>query len=249
MSLGQGQLNRMLGVSALLMCILHGSAHASPISFIGSDPGALSFAAMPNSQAAASQFDAAAILLGTETVITFETVAPGAINHTALGGGITLDDAGNIDSVITNGIQCDFNLCGGNTTLLGRTWANAQHGDLIFSFTNPIEGFGAYLTGLQGAFIATQQTIVFDDGSIRTINIPMLDTFGGGAFVGFLDSGASITSLTIHFFGDFTGVDDVRYVQGGATSPGPAQAPEPTSLLLFGTGLLGAGIRRCRTRP
>jgi hypothetical protein len=83
--------------------------------------------------------------------------------------------------------------------------------------------------------------VVFTSGGTQTINIPLLN--GGIAFVGFTDSGASISAVTLNFLSDFVTVDDVRY---GATST-PQAVPEPSSVLLLGTGGL-ALIARLRRR-
>ena len=61
---------------------------------------------------------------------------------------------------------------------------------------------------------------------------------GGTAFVGFTDTAANISSVTVNALNDIIGVDDVRYSFGTAT-------PEPGTLMLFGSGILGlAGVIR-----
>lgn len=106
---------------------------------------------------------------------------------------------------------------------------------MTFSFVTPIDSFGAYLTGLQGDIVG-QQTVTYANGNV--VNIPLLS--GGGAFVGFIDAGASITSVSIAFNGDIIGVDDVRY--GNANSRVPDSG---STIALLGLALAGlVAIRR-----
>lgn len=214
-------------------------ATASPITFIGADPGADSLAAAPNSVAAAAAFDAAAALLGPMGLITFETAPLGGINNTDLGDGVTIDDLGS-DWQISNISGGSGSLYGYNTTPGGQYFATSfsssfVEGIIEFRFASPIQAFGAFLAGLQGV-VAGQQTIVYTSGDTHTIDIPQMS--GGTAFVGFTDAGASILAVRLNFGGDYVTVDDVRY------GPISAQAvPEPASLVLVTLGLVGVAMR------
>jgi hypothetical protein len=230
-------------IACSLLFVAAPVAQANPIQFIGFDLGASSLATMPNSQAAAASFDAAAALLGPVNLIDFESVALGPISNTNLGGGVTLNANSQAGASISNAstnCQFGFALCGGNTTLGGQNFAELYGGSLTFSFATPIQAFGAYLTGIQGEFVG-QQTIVYTSGQTQTINIPMLPGFvGGGAFVGFTDAGASINSITINFLGDIVGTDDVRY---GPRSTVPDAGG---TLMLMGLGVMGLRMWRRR---
>ena len=108
-------------------------------------------------------------------------------------------------------------------------------GSITFNFTSPIDSFGAYFTGWQ----VNGQTLSY--GS-TTLTMPNGDFSNGGTlFFGFVDAGASITSITYSALNDIVAVDDVRYGRSGAA------VPEPTSLLLLGTGLAGL-VRFARKR-
>jgi hypothetical protein len=119
-------------------------------------------------------------------------------------------------------------------------------GSLVFTFTTPVQFFGAYLSGVQNFL---QDTYTFSDGSAQTIDVPETGTsnsIGELVFVGFTDAGKSITSVTINAGTnafDAIGVDDVRY-QSAASA-----VPEPGSTTLLLTGCLFGlvlGFRRQR---
>ena len=229
---------------SLLACavavLLTGSAFAGITTYIGFDDGAGS-RPLPNSDAAAASFDATT---GNLPIITFESAPLGFFSSLAAAPGVTVtgtDYYGNQQSIINTPV-CPPALCGFNTTIGGSQWLNVYGGFATFTFSSPISAFGAYITGNQVAGI----NLAFNDGSNQTVLIPVDYSNGGAAFVGFTDSLANITSvsvLAIAPYGDFIGVDDVRY---GAMST----VPEPGSILLLGSGLLtAAGLLRRKLMP
>jgi len=193
----------------------------------------------PNSDAMAASFDAAAAGLGPLSLIDFESAPVGVFNNLAVAPGVTMDgiDIFSADQEIRNApVGPPDGLFGYNTTAGGVQFVGMLAGDLTFTFSTPIQSFGAYISGTQLAF----NTITFSDGSSQAIPVPLPSaTAGGVTFVGFTDAGQSISAVTISSIGDLLGVDDVRF----------GVVPEPSTsvlALIALAGLVAIGRRRNR---
>ena len=220
--------------------LLAGEAYADPVTFLATDPGAGPGSARPNSDAMAATFDAAAAAIGPIFKFTFENASLGSFhNLTASGVSINGTDANGVDQTIrnTSNLPAAPSLDGFNTTAGGSQFVEMIGGNLVFTFAQPTQFFGAYLTGVQTVFFS--DTFTFSDGTSQTLTIPQMGTSnmtGGVAFVGFTDAGKSISSVTInagipdsHLTGsDDIGVDDVRYQT--------QSVPEPSVILNFIVG-------------
>jgi hypothetical protein len=222
--------------------LVSGYAMAGVIAtYSGQDDGAAITGPFPNSTAAQALFFAAASALSQSNTITFEGLPLGySTSFTAAPGvnvSVSATDFGPGYSGISN--TTNGYVTGFNTTPGGAEWFGFPAGSATFSFARPTEYFGFWLTGLQTIFTSSL-TVQFNDGAAQSLSVP-IDLTGGAQFFGFTDPGAAITSVTItNTSADAWGIDDVSY----------DNAPEPSSLLLLGSGALGlvALIRRKRTQ-
>jgi hypothetical protein len=236
---GQSKLTRFVIVAAVVF--LASYAMAGVITYSGQDDGAPITGPFPNSSAAQTAFLAAAGLLSPVTTMTFEQ--PVALGYyspiTNAGPGVSIAlNAPNFGDGFSGVSATTFgNLYGFNITAGGSQWLGFAAGTATFSFTSPTEYFGFWITGIQTVFTSTF-TVAYNGADGQTLNIP-INTSGGAQYYGFTDAGNSFTSVTItNLSNDAWGIDDVSYNAGTTT-------PEPSSLLLLGSGVLGlAGIVR-----
>jgi hypothetical protein len=130
-------------------------------------------------------------------------------------------------------------LCGFNTSSGGSFFQYVEAGSVTFSFATPIDAFGFFVNGLQTNFVR-QQTISYVNGSsvTRSINMPSAID-GGAAFVGFVDFGQLISSVTFNATNDYLGFDDLRFGRSAVDPGNQTPVPEPSTYALMATGLAG----------
>jgi hypothetical protein len=194
-------------------------SQAIPILYSAFDDGAGSLGAAPNSMAMAAAFDLAS---GPSSLIDFESGLPVGVSVSP--------------GLVTSLSGCGFP-CGFNTTVGGSFFYLAEGFSHTFSFTDPIDSFGAYLMGVQ----YNSHTLTYTDGTTQILSLPPGDlSVSSATFFGFIDAGASITSITIDVGFDIVSIDDVRFVTA---------VPEPTTFSFLGLGLVALGLIGRRHAP
>ncbi len=192
-------------------------AAAAIITFNGSDLGA----GLSQPQAnltAADDFDAAASAVGITNLINFETVVLGAFSSLSVAPGVTAtlinNDKGGISSeqTITYGYNTTI---GGSQFLQVRPTFGISTASLNFDFTEPIQGFGTYITGLGTA--AGNLKVIFNNDTTQQLVVTG-NPFGGSQFWGFIAPETLIRNISLSLSGitslsrDIFGLDDIRYL-------------------------------------
>ncbi|OFI36291.1 hypothetical protein BFC17_08590 [Alteromonas lipolytica] len=214
---------RKISKAVLLTTCLVSGAQATPITYLGADDSVSSLSDMVNSVAAMNDFLSVA---GALDVVDFESAIPPDV--TISGGSVVSSNCGA--------------LCGFNTTAGGSFWTEVFGGSVTFTFSDPVDAFGFFVSGLQTDLVPLQ-TITYTDGSNaqQFIDMPS-STGGGGAFVGFIDYGELISSVTFDATNDILAFDDLLFGQS-ASNPGnptpPTSVPAPATFLLLLASLIG----------
>ena len=210
-------------------------ANAAVVVYSGYDATATSNATKPNSDAAHSAFLAAIAGLADTFTTTFEGGPTGQLPSYDMGGGgtMTSSDLSKKAQVIRTAPQCQYALCGGDTTPGGKTYLSLNGGTVKFTFADPIQAFGAYFTGPQLEGLK----LTFSDGTSQTIGVP---GFFGADFVGFTDFGKSISQVTFDASHDTMAMDDITFSLASVSG-----VPEPAAwaTMIAGFGLVGATLR------
>jgi len=228
-----------IALAAVAFAVSAGIAQASTITFSGQDDGASTGGPFPISSAAQAAFLASAATHGPTSTITFEGLATGFYSPVAAAPGVSVAISAPNFGVGFSGINNTTlgNLFGFNTTSGGSQWLGVPGGSATFAFSTSTNSFGVWLTGLQTVFSSpTSMAVMFNDGSSQTLFAP-INVNGGAQFFGFTST-VALSSVTLqNLTSDAWGIDDVTYNGGGA------RVPEPASMVLVGTGLLGL-VRR-----
>lgn len=140
----------------------------------------------------------------------------------------------------------------GNTAIASASLFASTFGNpLIVSFSPNVTAVGSdvisYTFGVPTSAISI--AVRNQNGTTSTYSVTPLA--GSSSFFGVIATGGdSIASIEYDPITGFTaGVDDFRFGTAQATTvPEATPVPEPASMLLLGTGLLGAGVRRWRQR-
>ena len=221
-------------------------AQAQLVTFIGTDFGVNSADPHPNAEAAAANFDAAASALGPVSLLTFENSPVGSLPCLLLRW---VSPSPELGLPIWTSATCLLPLpmgCLDTTRPPGEPALFLLWWQRCLLLRPPCLGLRRLLSGVQFSSV----NLMFDDGSAQTLPIPF--DLGGGAtsFVGFTNTGAFFSSITVNagddpiLGGDIIGLDDVRFVVPGAAVPEPGS----TALLLVLVSIAGLLLRRRRVK-
>jgi hypothetical protein len=198
------------------------------------------------------------VLGGSITTLTFDAEAPGAFNDNFYAGsGVTFSRTGDITTLVNDAGPAQLNtvtppLSSGEGPHAASPYLldpNEAAGTFTVSFGQNVIGAGLFLVDL------------WNPGGLNPVTISAytgtsLGTFTAAAFnfqpnslyfMGIVSTNADIRSIVISnpsLAGDIVGYDNIEFAPAAAT---PA-VPEPASLVLLCSGLIGAGVRRWRAR-
>ena len=231
-------LKKSLAGALLAVALTATSAQAAINIFSGQDDGASTAGPFPNSAAAETNFLAAAAGFGPVRTETFQSFAVGSGGPFVFqGGSATLNTPFGIPY---GGINNDNSGNFYGFALPGETkWLGFANGTATFSFSNPINSFGLYTTGVQTVFTPS---LTFSFGS-DVLNLP-INVNGGASYFGFTSTDP-FSSLTItNISNDAWGIGDVSFNVFASGVP----EPSTWAMLLLGFFSTGFMIRRSRQR-
>lgn len=159
---------------------------------------------------------------------------------------VTATDAGNVSEDTQNPPGCSYGGWNGNfapgenLVYSGAEFTGNNHGTgpITLDFSSPVSGVGTQVQdAIYGSFVA--EISVYDENNLLGTFTEDGDSNGdadnSAIFLGIIDStGADITSAVVNLVGSNGAAGDFAMNQVSLV-----ETPEPSSILLFGVGLLG----------
>jgi hypothetical protein len=235
------------GIAAMSMLAVVPAFASGPVFYTGTDAGASSLSSLNQSKTAQTNFLAAA---GAVTTETFETTNMGGTHAVNTLGGYSdgamsinfsgtsashiydqvmeLEQPGN--SSTTNGFNTTT---GGNKYMFIEPTYGATS-TTTFNFTKSIDAFGLYISGLGNNNLTLNAT--FNDGTQRSFVVTGTQSTAGTQYLGFIDQGAAINSITFTQATtasnrDRFSIDDISFRA--------APTPEASTLLILAVSIGG----------
>lgn len=220
------------------------TAVQAQVTFFGEDLDPTS--SMINSTTAESDFLSSLIGVGTEDFESFADGQAGPIGLTFPGAGsATLDGTGNILD--------EASACCGRFAISGsKFWSvDVTSGSFFIDFTDPVAAFGFYGTDV-GDFAGQLSLELLTGTGTTVVEVPHsvengIDPEGAAFFFGYINTTSPFTRVDFTASGGYGnetfGFDDMTI-----GSVEQVAVPEPGTLILLGSGLLGIGVVARRRR-